>query len=168
MSESEIVTTVVSSISLVISVTALLASRHAMVRQRMLNSAISVVNWLEEVRNDRLLLYEVERQGRDHTQWSDREKEAAEKVCRKLDVLGMFESLGYLDQRLVDRFYAIPAKDMWDICKGWVTQRRSERGQQLFWEFEKLADRVEHVKRNHPAVKKTEKWSRNPRHQKPA
>lgn len=160
-----------SIISLVASMVALIISllrNRWMAKQLKLASAISIINWLEEVRPERMLLYKAEQQDKIYTQWSDDEKEAANKVSRRLDILGILESLRYLDQRLVDRYYGIPAKHVWDICKDWVASERSHLGQHYLWEFERLAKKVEGVKNSHPAYTANTDWPKNPRSSKSA
>lgn len=155
-----------SIISLFASVTALIVSllrNRWMAKQMRLTSAVSIINWLEEVRPERHMLYRAGDQKRNFAQWSDEEKNAANKVSRRLDILGILEGLGYLDQRLVDRFYGIPAKDVWDICKDWVESEQFRRGPHYLWEFKRLAGKVEHVKSNHPANAGTNDWPKKPR-----
>lgn len=153
----------VSFTALVLTLIVSLFRNRWMAKQMRLSSAISIINWLEEVRPQRQLLYKTREQAKALAQWSDEEKDAANKVTRRLDILGMLESVEYLDKRLVDRFYAIPASDLWDICKDWVEDERSRRGPQHLWEFQQLAARVRYVKGNHPAIGKSEDWPRNPR-----
>ena len=134
-----------------------------MAKQLRLSSIPSIITWLEGVRPDRKVLYQARREGRDFTKWTDAEKRAAYRVTRKLDILGLLESLGYLDTRLVDRFYAIPTAEMWEMTNNWLVSEREIRGPQHLWEFEQLAKRVRCVKCNHPAILGTKKWKRNPR-----
>lgn len=161
----------VSITALVVSVLALgisLLRNRWMSKQLKLSSAISVVDWLEAARPDRLKLYKVRDEKKPFNQWSEDEKTAANNITRKLDILGLLDSLGYLDQRFVDRFYAIPAKEVFEICRDWLNDERTRRGEQHLWEFQQLAQRIEAVKDNHPALAKTEHWLRNPRKRKRA
>jgi len=132
-------------------------------KQLRLNSSIQLVDWLEKVRDSRNLLYRLRDSGKPLAEWTDADKKAANVVCRQLDVLGIFDQLGFVDQRFADRFYAIPAKEMWDICQDWVENERLSRGPQHLWELERLATRVSHVKSNHPAIAGRTRWRRRPR-----
>jgi hypothetical protein len=140
-------------------------ARH-MARHVALASVVKMMDWMEEVRGDRLTLYELGRLQKPYEQWSDDEKRAAETVARRFDMLGVLESCGYLDQAVIDRFWAIPAHKVWEICKPHVREdqrKRGEHGEWLFWEFEQLADRVKHVEKNHPAIRGERRWKRHPR-----
>lgn len=166
MSESLII----SIISLILSATALFVSllrNRLAVKQMTLSSAITIINWLDAVRPHRHLLYKIRDQKKPFKEWSDEEKDAANKVSRQFDILGVLEKLGYIDQEFVDRFWAISVDEIWDICKDWVNCERTLRGPNHLWEFEKLAERVRYVKMNHPAITRAG-WPKNPRLPKPA
>lgn len=155
----------IPTVSVVLALVALLVAffRNAwMARQVRLSSAVSIVAWLESVRPDRGVLYRI-RDERKQLPWSDEEKAAASKVARSFDILGILDSLKYTDRRFVDRFYAIPAAELWAICEAWVRNERLRRGEHHLWEFEQLAKRVAKVKSNHPAVLKRSRWPRCPR-----
>ena len=132
-------------------------------RQLRLDSSISIIDWLEEVRPSRHLLYELKASGIPFSKWKKEQKGAANIVCRQFDVLGMLENLGYVDKRFVNRFYAIPAHEIWEICYDWIQDERKIRGPQYLWEFEQLATRVQNVKKGHPAITGAKSWPRNPR-----
>lgn len=158
-------------IGLIVSLFALAISvlrNRWMAKQLQLNSAISIINWLEEVRPDRLKLYKTREEKRAFAAWTADEKESANRITRRLDILGLLDSLRYVDRRLVDRFYAIPAFEIWEICADWIRELQSTRGPQHLWEFQKLAERVKHVRDNHPARRKVAHWTRNPRKERKA
>jgi hypothetical protein len=162
MSKSEIISFISLTVALCAFATAVLRNRW-MAKQLRLSSAISIIKWLEDVRPDRQRLYKLREEGREFRDWSSDERDAAYRLTRWFDILGLLDSLGYVDQRLVDRFYAVPAREIWDICAGWIKDEQSRRGAQHLWEFQKFADRVRHVKDNHPAHRKIKDWPRNPR-----
>jgi hypothetical protein len=137
-----------------------------MSKQLRLDSSISIINWLEEVRPSRHLLYGLKASSVPFKKWKKAEKEAANIVCRQFDILGMLENLGYVDKNFVNRFYAIPAREVWEICFDWIQEERKTRGPQYLWEFEQLAVRVQSVEKSHPAITGEKQWPRNPR--KPA
>lgn len=156
----------VSWLSLVLALLALgvaLLRNRWMAKQLQLSSAISIINWLEDVRPDRQRLYKVRDAKKPFANWSEEERESANRITRRLDILGLLDSLGYVDKRLVDRFYAIPAHEIWEICVDWIKNEQTSRGPQHLWEFEKLAERVKHVRDNHPARRRIAGWTRNPR-----
>ena len=159
-------TEILNAVSLVASAAALLIAiqrNRYMSRQMALASMIKMMEWMEEVRPKRLLLYEIGLSRKAYDLWSDDDKSAAEEVARRFDMLGVLENCGYLDKRVVDRFYAIPARKMWEICLPHVRAHQDRRGKWLFWEFEQLAERVKHVEKNHPGVRETRGWQWNPR-----
>ena len=146
---------IISIASLIVSAIALLMAlrrNRLTAKQMTLASAISVINWLDAVRPERHLLYKIREQKKPFKEWSEEEKAAANKVTRQYDILGVLEKLGYIDPEFVDRFWAISAVEVWEICREWVNNERSLRGPNHLWEFEQLAKRVEPVKRNHPAI----------------
>lgn len=77
----------------------------------------------------------------------------ANQVTRAFDILGILDSSKQISRRFVDQFYAIPAKELWDVCRPFVDAERETRGDQHFWEFEQFADRVKNVKGNHPVIR---------------
>lgn len=161
---------IISITSLVLSAIALLMAllRNRLTGKQMtLASAISVINWLDAVRPQRHMLYKLKEQKKPFKEWSEEEKEAANKVTRQYDILGVLEKLGYIDPEFVDRFWAISAVEVWEVCKDWVDNERSLRGPNHLWEFEQLAKRVEPVKRNHPAISNAYRPPKNLRRQRP-
>ena len=134
-----------------------------MARQTRLSSAIAIVNWLEEVRPHRSTMYKIRDEEKPLSSWTPEEKDAANKVARSFDILGLLDSLKYTEQKFVDRFYAIPAHECAEILREWIGEERKVRDSHHLWEFEQLALRVQHVKPNHPAVTGKTKWLRNSR-----
>lgn len=138
------------------------------VNQTSINCAIEL---MEATRKDRHILYATKNFWKPFSgntekllpEWTGEELEAADNVSRAFDILGILDSTGNIDSKFVDRFYAIPAIELWDICKDFVSEERKKRGVQHLWEFEQLAKRVENVNLNHPAVTGNKKWPRNPR-----
>jgi len=118
---------------------------------------------MEEMRPERHLLYSLEKSNRKYDKWTEEEMKAAFKASRAFDILGTFDSSGLVDRRFVDRFYAIPAKEIWDICKPYVESERETRGPQHLWEFQQFANRVKYVRGNHPAITGEKSWPHYPR-----
>ncbi len=108
-------------------------------------------------------LYELAEQ-KKYSEWSKEDKEAAIKASRAFDILGILDSSGQVSRKFVDRFYAIPALDIYNICKDFIEDQRKITGKCYFWEFEQLANRVKYVKGNHPVRTGKNNWPRNPRH----
>ena len=131
-----------------------------------LASAISVINWLEAVRPQRHLLYKLKETKKHLKDWTDEEKDAANKVTRQFDILGVLEKLGYIEREFVDRFWAISVVEVWKLCEGWVENERALRGPNHLWEFQQLAERVKQVRETHPAITKG-RWPKNPRKKLP-
>jgi len=115
-------------------------------RQLTKESAIKAIDILESVRSDRHILYSIGKSPKHYDSWTPEEKAAAEKVCRAFDILGILDSSNQISRRFVDRFYAIPAKELWDACVPYVDSEREKRGPQHLWEFQQLAERVKNVK----------------------
>lgn len=152
----------ISFITLVVSIFVSRYRNQLTTKQISLSSTISVINWLEEVRPYRHILYRVRHQNKSFKDWTENELDAANKVTRQYDILGVLEELGYVDQVFVDRFWAILVYEIYEICKDWIANERSLRGSSHLWEFEQLAKRVENVKKNHPAYIQV-KWPKKPR-----
>lgn len=157
---------VLSLISLFVSVAALAIAvfrNRLMTKQIMLSSAISLINWLEEVRPQRHLLYKIRDEHKPPDSWSADERAAADNVCRRFDILGLLDNLGYLDPDIVDRFYAIPAYECWEICNDWVKDERTRRGEHHLWEAEQFAQRAKNVREVHPAHVRPNQWPKKAR-----
>lgn len=118
---------------------------------------------MEEMRPERQVLYSARKSNKSYDKWTAEEKEAAYKASRSFDILGIFDSSRLVDQRFVDRFYAIPAKEIWDICVDYVESEQKTHGPQHLWEFQQFAERVKYVKGNHPAITGRRSWPRYPR-----
>ena len=135
-------------------------------RQLALTSIMKTVEWMEEQRPYRRVLYRLRDEGKSLEEWSEEEREAAYRVTRWLDILGVLDSLGFVDRRLIDRFYAVPASEIWEMCSAYVKNQQELRGPQHLWELEQFAQRVRYVKQNHPAFLVRHRWPCRPR-QKP-
>ena len=148
---------IIATIALVFSVIAIWYSS----RQLRLSSIIEILRRMEETRDDRHRVYELNK--KPYKDWSDPEKKVADKVARVFDILGVLDSTHSIDRSFVDRFYAIPAVEVWDIVQPHVRHEQEERGAFYLWEFEQLAKRLKEVKQNHPAYHKKDKWPLCPR-----
>jgi hypothetical protein len=140
-----------------------LTQNQKLAKQTALSSVLATIEWMEQRRGDRHVLYNVRDQKKPYESWSDEERAAADRICRWFDILGVLDSLKFVDRKLVDRFYAIPAFELWDICKPHVQSQQKSRGAHHLWEFAQLAESVRCVKQNHPAIAKSPRWPRNPR-----
>ena len=140
----------------------MLAQNRKLATQIALSSVLATIDWMEERRDDRQVLYHLRDANKQYGEWSTSEKEAADRVCRWFDILGTLDSLDFIDKRLMDRLYAIPASEAWDICRLHIQNRQESRGRHHFWEFSQFVQRVRCVKQNHPTETKTE-WPRHPR-----
>lgn len=138
-------------------------------RQVRLSSVIEILQRMEKVRDERQIIYKIPDRHKSYEEWSEDEKKAADKVAREFDILGVLDSTRNIDRRFVDRFYAIPAVQIWDIISPHVAFKRTDekRGQHHFWEFQQLVDRVKYVKQNHPAYHDKKKWPPFPRRKRP-
>jgi hypothetical protein len=71
--------------------------------------------------------------------------EAANRVCREYDILGLLDRHGLIDRRLVDQFYSVPLALLHkDILATYLNYIRdaSRRGPTHFWELASFAERV--------------------------
>jgi hypothetical protein len=157
--------------SLLVAIFALFASLIAnwySSRQVRLSSVVLILKRMEDIRDDRQILYKIPKD-KPYEEWTKTEKDSADRVARAFDILGVLDSTRNIDRRFVDRFYAIPAKQIWDIIATHVEFKRKEekREEHHFWEFERLADRVKYVKQNHPAYHNKKKWPPFPRRKRP-
>jgi hypothetical protein len=137
-------------------------------RQIRLSSVAELLDHMEEyVRNARKKLYLI--RDKPYDEWDIEEKDAADKVARAFDILGVLDSTRSIDRRFVDRFNAIPAVEIWEICALYVRAERKKKGhgEHHFWEFEQLANRVKYVKKNHPAYNNKKRWPPFPRRKRP-
>jgi hypothetical protein len=170
----------VAILGLIVAVFALLASLFRnwyASRQIRLSSVIEILQRMEKVREDRQILYKIRNGHKSYEEWADPEKDAADRVAREFDILGVLDSTLNIDRKFVDRFYAVPAAEIWEIVAPHVEFKRikEKRGKHHLWEFEQLADRVKYVKRNHPADNDTtsdktsdkKKWPPFPRRKRP-
>jgi len=117
---------------------------------------------MEKIREDRRVLYSLRDAKKPYDTWSEAERTAADRVCRWFDVLGLLDSLKLLDRRIIDRFYAIPVVELWEICEPHVLSQLEIRGRSHFWELRQLVQQLQCVKKNHPAFSST-KWPWHPR-----
>ena len=175
ISESDI-----AILGLLVAIFALLASLFRnwyASRQIRLSSVVEILQRMENVRKDRQTLYKIRDGRKPYEEWAIEEKEAADRVAREFDILGVLDSTLNIDRKFVDRFYAVPAAEIWDIVAPHVKfkRKKEKRGKHHLWEFEQLADRVKYVKKNHPAYndansdKKSDKkkWPPFPRRKRP-
>jgi len=139
--------------------------KHALSsRQFDQSSMVKAIDIMENVRSDRFILYSIRNSNKPLSKWTDSERKAAYNVTRAFDILGILDNTKLISRKFVDRFYAMPAKELWDICLPYTQEERKTRGEQHLWEFEQLADRVKNVKGNHPTIRKKKKWPLFPRH----
>jgi len=144
-------------------------------RQTRLASIVEVLHQMEYVREDRQKLRSLKEDDKEFYKKVENNPrarklvEAAERVARAFDILGVLDSTRNIDRRFVDRFYAIQACEFWEILKPYVIYLRSEkqRKETHFWEFEQLADRLKYVEKNHPANNNKKKWPPFPRRKRP-
>lgn len=161
------VTIALSLVAIVVSVVALIISSHYASRQLTQASAVKAIEIMEATRSYRHVLYDArEFKKRYPDDWIQDEKimKAANEVSRAFDTLGILDVTKQIDKKFVDRFYAIPAAEIWQICKQFVEDERKTRGSHHLWEFQQFAKRVKWVKGNHPSYTNRRTWPPDPRH----
>lgn len=125
-------------------------------------SIMKAIELMETSRSYRHVLYAIRQSKKPFPEWDADEKKAANMVVRAFDILGVLDNCGNIDHNFVDRFYAIPAIEIWDICKPFIDDERKNRGLTYVWEFEHFVTQIKNVKMNHPTLKK-KNWPRYPR-----
>lgn len=129
------------------------------------DGVVRVIDWMEDIRL-RPKRQELREAGAFST-WNKEVLDAAYEVSRHFDRLGILDSNKHVDRSFVDKFYAIPAIHMWDLCREYVEFERKKANRRAhLWEFEQLALRVRHVEENHPTNRKSNTWAPFPRRSK--
>jgi hypothetical protein len=85
----------------------------------------------------------------------DNVRDAADRVCREFDYLGLIDRNRIVDPKLIDQFYAVPFVQLYeDVLQTYVDDLRKpeNRGPAHFWELVQLYERVKNVPRNHPGL----------------
>jgi hypothetical protein len=131
-------------------------------RQVSQTSILKAIELMEASRESRHILYALKRSQKPFSQWSDPEKKAADTVVRAFDILGVLDNCKNIDRRFVDRFYSIPALELWETCKPFIDYERRERPTK-YWEYEYFVSRIGNVKANHPTTCHRKNWPRFPR-----
>lgn len=93
-------------------------------------------------------------------------KEAADKVSREFDYLGLLDRIGMVDSRLVDLFYSVPFVFLYkDLLNEYISELRKpeSRGPTHFWELVQFYNRVKNVPDNHPGLSGNLDWPKDAR-----
>jgi hypothetical protein len=150
---------IVSSIAVIIQLINSKNSRNQVSQ----STIIKVIEIMENTRDYRHELYPQRGNVKPFSQWNDREKKAADMVARAFDVLGVLDNTGNINRKFVNRFYAVAAIELWDICKPFIDEERKKRGPQHLWEFERFVIKIKYVKDNCPAFTGHQRWPLFPR-----
>jgi hypothetical protein len=88
-----------------------------------------------------------------------------DELCRRFDLLGLYDRIGIVNSLHVDFIYAVPFVELYEgFLKPYVEHLRTgTRGMKHFWELVQFYDRVKHVPSNHPAESGKPNWPENPR-----
>jgi hypothetical protein len=127
-------------------------------------SIMKAIEIMETSRIDRHILYSIRESKKRFSEWDANDRKAANNVVRAFDILGVLDNCNNIGHNFVDRFYAFPAIEIWDICKPFIDEERKHRGITYVWEFEHFVTQIKNVRMNHPTLSKKKNWPRYPRH----
>jgi hypothetical protein len=149
-------------VSVFVAIIQLINSRNAR-NQVSQSTIIKIIEIMEDTREYRHVLYPQREKPKPFLEWTVKEKEAADKVARAFDVLGVLDNTGNINHKFVNRFYAVAALELWDICKPFIDEERKKRGAQHLWEYERFVTQIKNIKKNCPAFNEKKKWPLFPR-----
>jgi hypothetical protein len=137
-----------------------------MLKMRRSQNMIDIISLLEPTRATRHLIREKRSQGKTWKDLSNDELKEVDELCRRFDMLGLYDRLGLINSLFVDLFYSVPLVELYEtFLSDYVNYLRddSKRGKTHFWELVKLYERVKYVPSNHPAITGNDDWPDNPR-----
>ncbi len=126
---------------------------------------IDVFAMMEPTRPARKLIRSAIKAGRTWKQLKPKDRAAVDDLCRRFDLLGLYDRLGIVNSLHVDYIYSVPFVELYE---GFLSEyvnylRNGLRGLTHFWELVQFYERVRHVPRNHPAETGAPDWPPDPR-----
>jgi len=138
----EIIVAVSTAFSaLVILITAIFAvwQLNEMRKSRQLDAYINIVQILqnEEIRGARRTLIS-KLTKKDFEEWTEEDRNQAEKVCHTYDTVGMMSLEKHIDSKLVTAGWHYSITTCWEACCPMIKEYRKTRGEDYWDNFEKL------------------------------
>ena len=136
-----------------------------MLRLSRSKNLIDVIELLEPTRKARHIIYDAVKEKRTWKHLDKDELDIIDDLCRRFDMLGLYDRLGIVNQYFVDMFYSGAFVEIYEnFLNDYVKYLRDGvRGQKHFWELVKFYERVQKVPRNHPVNTGQEDWPDDPR-----
>lgn len=136
-----------------------------MLRLRRNQGLLDVFELMEPTRNTRRLIRSMVEKKRGWKDLTENELLQVDDLCRRFDLLGLYDRLGIVSTLHVDYIYSVPFVELYDdFLSDYVDHlRRGSRGLMHFWELVQFYNRVKHVPNNHPASTGGADWPENPR-----
>lgn len=163
-------------LTLVLVILTIILVRLTSLQRRVANSEFfhSVVKVMEDTRIHRQTIRNyINHKNRHHIvslEEYNKVLDAADKVSRAYDYLGLLDRNKLIDSNLIDYYYSAPLVDLWDkflkqYLDGLVNS--GKRDKTHLWELRKFYERVQFVRDNHPGLTAKpiteQEWPDNPR-----
>ncbi len=138
-----------------------------LLRSRRSAGLLSAFDLMEPVRATRRLIRDAMKAGKT---WRDLSKEdclQVDELCRRFDLLGLYDRIGVVDRLHIDMIYAVPFVDLYERFLGdyveWLRSGEGGRDRKHFWELVQFYERVKDVPKWHPVETGEEDWPEDPR-----
>ena len=143
----------------------MITTAFEMLKLRRNQGLLDVFAMMEPMRSTRALIRSAVQAGKTWQQLTSDELASVDDLCRRFDLLGLYDRLGIVNNIHVDYIYSVPFVELYEIFLDKYVKhlREGHRGMKHFWELVTFYERVRHVPSNHPVETGAPDWPEDPR-----